>query len=260
MIGLKKKSKNTVSVLHNPQTGRANRLATEGCDAIEPYKPRCECCLSLECVCTCTYCMCVRGWGRDGENGGRRWGRGGRESVCFRGEWMLTCALLVLFWVFFNVWAEITTEPCVKFVSMVNCCEVSAVCMNLFWGGEGHGGGKRAWGREGRGVGLHSRWLRIFRHQKRGKRPNTLAEKCTRRKSIRQPFFFSLFSSRNGCFKSLFDLQFISPLLLFKKFKNRCAGGGKETLRRVKHTNKKKPLFSSLANTNAKRESSSTGV
>lgn len=64
--------------------------------------------------------------------------------MCFQGEWMLSCALLV-FLFFFNVRAEITTEPCVKFVSMVNCREVSAVCMDLFWGGE-------AWGRE-RGMG-----------------------------------------------------------------------------------------------------------
>lgn len=47
----------------------------------------------------------------------------------------------LFFFVFFNIRAEITAEPCVKFVS-VNCREVSAVCMNLFWGGGGMGEGK----------------------------------------------------------------------------------------------------------------------
>lgn len=37
-----------------------------------------------------------------------------------------------------------TTELCVTFVLMVNCCEVLTVCIRLFWVGglwvEGHGG------------------------------------------------------------------------------------------------------------------------
>lgn len=59
---------------------------------------------------------------------------------------MLMCAVLSLF-----LWMDITTELCVTFVSMVNCCEVLSVCMKLFLGrGLGWGMGKgRGW------VGLH---------------------------------------------------------------------------------------------------------
>lgn len=56
---------------------------------------------------------------------------------------MLMCAVLSLF-----LWMDITTELCVTFVSMVNCCEVLSVCMKLFWEGVWVG----AWGRDG-GVG-----------------------------------------------------------------------------------------------------------
>lgn len=44
---------------------------------------------------------------------------------------------------------DLTTELCVTFVSMVNCCEVLSVCMNLFWGGACAG----AWGSSGQGGG-----------------------------------------------------------------------------------------------------------
>lgn len=58
----------------------------------------------------------------------------------------------VLFLVFFFLWMDITTtELCVTFVLMVNCCEVLISLYKVILGGWVVGGG--AWGLDGTGGG-----------------------------------------------------------------------------------------------------------